>query len=53
MQGADPTLTLVLALTFGVIAQAGARHLRVPAIVLLLASGVVLGPELLGWVRPQ
>ena len=53
VQGADPTLTLVLALTFGVIAQAGARHLRVPAIVLLLASGVVLGPELLGWVRPQ
>jgi NhaP-type Na+/H+ or K+/H+ antiporter len=48
----DPAFTLVLALAFGVIAQAGARQLRVPAIVLLLASGVLLGPDVLGWIRP-
>jgi len=50
---ADPSLTLVLALTFGVLAQVAARHLRVPGIVLLLGSGVLLGPDLLGWVQPQ
>ena len=53
MAGADPTLTLVLALTFGVLAQAGARHLRVPAIVLLLATGMLLGPDGIGWVVPR
>jgi len=53
VEGGDPTLTVVLALTFGVLAQAGARHLRVPGIVLLLATGMVLGPDGLGWVLPR
>ncbi|MDX1502872.1 MAG: sodium:proton antiporter [Thermoanaerobaculia bacterium] len=50
---AGPALTLALALAAGVMAQALARHLRIPGIVLLLATGVVLGPDLLGWVQPD
>ena len=53
MSSPDPALTLVLALAFGVIAQAAARHLRVPSIVLLLLAGIVLGPDVLGWIRPS
>ena len=49
----DPVLTVALALAAGVLAQATARHLRVPGIVLLLGAGVVLGPDLLGWIRPE
>lgn len=45
--------TLALALGSGVLAQVLARHLRVPGIVLLLTLGVVLGPEVLGWVVPS
>jgi NhaP-type Na+/H+ or K+/H+ antiporter len=33
--------------------QALGRHLRVPGIVVLLAAGVVLGPDVLGVVRPD
>ena len=36
----------------GVLAQAGARHARVPGIVLLLALGVLLGPDAANIVRP-
>ncbi len=50
---ADPRLTFALALLAGVIAQSVARHLRIPGIVLLLLAGVALGPDGLGWVRPQ
>ncbi|HEX2223020.1 MAG TPA: cation:proton antiporter, partial [Thermoanaerobaculia bacterium] len=55
MQGAafqSPALTIALALAAGMIAQVLARHLRIPGIVLLLASGVLLGPDGLGVVRP-
>ncbi len=48
----QPTLTAVLALASGVLAQSIARHLRIPGIVILLAAGAGLGPEGLGWVRP-
>jgi NhaP-type Na+/H+ or K+/H+ antiporter len=48
-----PAFTLVLAVAVGVLAQSAARHLRVPGIVLLLAAGVGLGPDGLGWVRPS
>ncbi len=34
-------------------AQVAATHLRVPGIVLLLAVGVVLGPDVLGIVHPE
>jgi len=33
--------------------QLVARHLRVPGIILLLAAGVLLGPDVLGIVRPS
>ncbi|MEE9230999.1 MAG: sodium:proton antiporter [Acidobacteriota bacterium] len=49
----NPALIVALALAAGVIAQALARHLRVPGIVLLLGTGVVLGPDLLGIIRPD
>jgi len=48
----ESTLTVGLALFFGMIAQLVAVRLRVPAIVLLLAAGVGLGPEGFGWIRP-
>jgi NhaP-type Na+/H+ or K+/H+ antiporter len=53
VEGAHPGLILALALAAGVFAQSVARHLRVPGIVLLLASGAILGPDLLSWVEPR
>jgi len=49
----EPALIVALALAAGMAAQVLARHLRVPGIVLLLAAGALLGPDVLGWVRPQ
>jgi NhaP-type Na+/H+ or K+/H+ antiporter len=49
---ADPALTVALALAAGMLAQSLARHLRIPGIVLLLAIGVLLGPDVLDAVRP-
>jgi NhaP-type Na+/H+ or K+/H+ antiporter len=49
----DPGLTVAVALAAGIIAQGLAIHLRIPGIVLTLAAGVVLGPELLGVIRPD
>jgi len=46
-------LTVSIALASGVAAQSLARHLGIPSIILLLALGVALGPEGLGWVLPQ
>jgi NhaP-type Na+/H+ or K+/H+ antiporter len=46
-------LTVALALAAGVVTQSVARHLRIPGIVLLLAAGAVLGPDLLDVVRPD
>ncbi len=46
-------LTLALALAAGVLAQSVSRQLRLPGIVLLLATGVVLGPEGVGWIQPR
>jgi NhaP-type Na+/H+ or K+/H+ antiporter len=53
MDAASPTLTLVLALGAGVLAQSVARHLRIPGIVLLLAAGASLGPDGIAWVQPH
>jgi NhaP-type Na+/H+ or K+/H+ antiporter len=50
---ASPSLTIAVALGVGMLAQALARHLRIPGIVLLLACGVLLGPDVLGVVRPD
>jgi NhaP-type Na+/H+ or K+/H+ antiporter len=49
----NPALTVAIALAAGVLAQSAARHLGIPGIVLLIASGIVLGPDLLGVVRPD
>jgi len=49
----QPAFTLVLALTVGILAQALARHLQVPGIVLLLFAGAALGPDGLGWIEPR
>jgi NhaP-type Na+/H+ or K+/H+ antiporter/Trk K+ transport system NAD-binding subunit len=49
----DAALTFGLALAAGMLAQVAARHLRVPGIVLLLAAGVLLGPDVANLVRPD
>lgn len=46
-------LTVGLALAAGMLAQIIARHLRIPGIVLLLATGVLLGPEVAGLLHPE
>lgn len=48
----DPALVLALALAVGIVCQMLARHLRVPGIVVLLAAGVLLGPDVLGVIDP-
>ena len=48
-----PGFTLAIALAAGVLAQSVSRQLRFPGIVLLLATGTLVGPEGLGWVRPD
>jgi len=50
---ATPSFTFALALGVGVACQLVARHTRVPSIVWLLAAGVALGPDVLGWVVPD
>jgi NhaP-type Na+/H+ or K+/H+ antiporter len=45
-------LTIALALASGVLVQALAFHLRLPGIVLLLATGFLLGPEFANVIRP-
>jgi len=49
----SPALTIALALVIGIAMQALAHHIRVPGIVLLLAAGVVCGPDGLGIIRPE
>ncbi|MDX1764615.1 MAG: sodium:proton antiporter [bacterium] len=51
--GHNPALMIALALAAGVFAQAVARHIGIPGIVLLLATGALLGPDLLGIIQPQ
>ncbi len=46
-------LTVAVALAAGVLAQSLSRQLRLPGIVLLLATGAVLGPEMAGWIAPD
>ena len=48
----DPALTIALAAAAGMLAQTVARHVRVPGIVLLLGTGLLLGPDGLGVVLP-
>jgi NhaP-type Na+/H+ or K+/H+ antiporter len=46
-------LTISLALLFGIIIHSLSQHLRIPSIVLLLAAGALLGPDVLGWIKPE
>jgi NhaP-type Na+/H+ or K+/H+ antiporter len=45
-------LSVGLAIAVGMLAQIVARHLSIPGIVLLLATGVLLGPQAAGLVQP-
>lgn len=45
-------LAVSIALAVGMALQCLARHLQLPALLLLLAAGVLLGPDGLGVVRP-
>lgn len=45
--------TIAIALISGLFAQVIARHLRIPGIVLLLATGALLGPDGLNVVRTE
>jgi len=47
------SFTFAFALGAGVAAHLAARHLRIPSIVLFLATGVALGPDGLGWITPR
>ena len=49
----NPALTFAVALAAGIVGQAAAWHLRIPGIVLLLALGVLLGPDVANLVRPE
>lgn len=49
----SPGLIIAIALFAGVVAQALARKLALPGIVLLLISGVLLGPDVGGVIDPQ
>lgn len=46
-------LTVAIALAAGLISQTVASHLRIPGIVLLLAAGAILGPDVLHVIEPQ
>ncbi|MCI0437069.1 MAG: cation:proton antiporter [Gemmatimonadetes bacterium] len=48
----SPAFSIGLAMAVGMIAQVLARHLLMPGIVLLLAAGVLVGPDVLDVVRP-
>lgn len=50
---ASPALHISVALAGGVIAQSLARHLRIPGIVLMLGTGVLLGPDVLHILQPD
>ena len=49
----NPALTVGLAMAIGMAAQVIARHIRIPGIVLLLASGMLFGPDVLNWIQPE
>ncbi|MCS6814368.1 MAG: sodium:proton antiporter, partial [Cyanobacteria bacterium] len=48
----DITLQVIMTVIAGVSAQVLAEYLKVPAIVLLLILGILLGPDCLGWLHP-
>jgi NhaP-type Na+/H+ or K+/H+ antiporter len=49
----NPALTIALGLATGIFSQSVAHHLRIPGIVLLLITGVLLGPDVGGVIQPE
>jgi len=49
----NPALTIAFGLAAGIFAQSVAYHLRIPGIVLLLITGVLLGPDVCGVIQPE
>jgi NhaP-type Na+/H+ or K+/H+ antiporter len=49
----NPSLTVAFAMAAGIIAQSAAHHMRIPGIVVLLVTGVVLGPDVAGIIQPS
>ena len=47
----NPALTLGLAMALGMLAQVIARRIHIPGIVILLAAGLLFGPDGLNWIR--
>ncbi len=45
-------LTIALATAAGIVAQSLARSVRIPGIIVLLVVGVLLGPDVAGWLDP-
>jgi NhaP-type Na+/H+ or K+/H+ antiporter len=45
-------MTTAVVMTVGILVQAMAQRMQIPAIVPLLLVGVLLGPDGLGWVNP-
>jgi len=49
----EAAITLCIAAAAGIFLIALADRLRVPSIALLLLGGILLGPDVLGWVHPE
>ncbi len=49
----EAAITLCTAAAAGIFLIALADRLRVPSIALLLLGGILLGPDVLGWVHPE
>lgn len=52
MDAHGPAVTLAISSSAGVFLIALADRLRVPSIALLLLGGILLGPQVLGWIDP-
>ncbi len=49
----NPGLTLALAFAAGMLAQTIAHYIKIPGIILLLATGVILGPDVINIIHPS
>jgi NhaP-type Na+/H+ or K+/H+ antiporter len=49
----DPSVTIALALFVGMLIHVLSEHLKVPSIILLLAAGILLGPDGAGIIQPS
>ena len=49
----NPAITLGLAMALGMLSQVIARKFHLPGIVVLLAAGVLFGPDGFNWILPE